>query len=77
MLQAQGSVLQPESDPLARMAHLMSYNSDEGAKSSVLRINSLESSAKDTNSWQIFPPSLYGKLALSPAQMMMLSDFNA
>ncbi len=77
MLQAQGSVLQPESDPLARMAHLMSYNGDEGAKSSVLRINSLESSAKDTNSWQIFPPSLYGKLALSPAQMMMLSDFNA
>ena len=77
MLQAQSSVLQPDTDPLARMAHLMSYNGDEGAKSSVLRISSVENTARDTNSWQIFPPSLYGKLALSPAQMMMLSDFNA
>ena len=76
MLQAQSARLEPDIDPLARMASLMSYNGDEPGyqkSSSVLRL----SDAASRDSWQIFPPSLYGKLSLSPAQMMMLSDFNA
>ncbi len=77
MLQTQSSIFEPQTDPLARMAHLMAYNGDEGQNSSVLRISRVENSPSNPNTWQIFPPSLYGKLALSPAQMMMLSDFNA
>jgi len=60
-------------DPFTRIAGLMGGE----ANPSLLRLTgeaNAESAAKD---WQIFPPSLYGKLALSPAQMMMLDDFTA
>ncbi len=59
-----------DEDPLARLASLM----DPGKKAdSLLRI----ASAEPQDKWQIFPPSLYGNLSLSPAQMMLLTDFNA
>ena len=63
-------------DPFSRIASVMGT----GMNASLLRITG-DASAPNTDSgivnWQIFPPSLYNKLALSPAQMMMLSDFTA
>jgi len=82
----QNTQLQDVQDPFTRLAALiggdysatsfaarnMAANQDHNP--SVLRIGD---SAKEGSGWQIFPPSLYNRLALSPAQMMMLSDFNA
>lgn len=59
-----------DNDPLARLATLM----DSGNRTdSMLRI----AGNTEQKSWEIFPPSLYGNLSLSPAQMMLLTDFNA
>lgn len=63
-----------QEDPLARLAALMGPAGTTKSPSSMLRIADTSSGVRD---WQIFPPSLYGNLSLSPAQMMMLSDFNA
>jgi hypothetical protein len=61
-------------DPFARLAALMANND---TPSSMMRIATGNAGADTQNNWQIFPPTLYGKLSLSPAQMMMLSSFNA
>jgi len=58
------------SDPLARITALMDTMQ---AQESVLRITETNPS----ENFRVFPSSLYNKLALSPAQMMMLSDFTA
>lgn len=83
----QNTPLQDAQDPFTRLAALMGgANSgaamaaqDMAFNDSVLRVNgdSRSSDQKDGAGWQIFPPSLYSRLSLSPAQMMMLSDFNA
>src|SRR5690606_38466980 len=59
----------PADNPLDRLAAIMS----SFAPSSTLRT---EGNDADT-AWQVFPPSLYSRLSLTPAQMMMLDDFNA
>ncbi len=76
---AQADTLTTE-DPFARLATLMgadnvfaSYSASNTA--SMLRMNDSAGTRTGNNDWQISPPSLYNKLALSPAQMMMLSDF--
>ncbi len=84
---AQNTPLQDVQDPFTRLAALMGgANSgaamaaqDMAFNDSILRVNgnSRSSDQKDGTGWQIFPPSLYSRLTLSPAQMMMLSDFNA
>ncbi len=60
-------------DPLSRITGLMDVLQAQDRQSSLLRITDAGSS----DNLQIFPPSHYNKLALSPAQMMMLSDFSA
>lgn len=83
---AQNTQLQDVQDPFTRLSALIGgkYNATSFSartmanNESVLRIgNSSGDSSKDGSGWQIIPPSLYNRLALSPAQMMMLSDFNA
>lgn len=65
-----------DEDPFLRLATFMNYENSMASKRNFARIAGQE--AADTqNTWQIFPPSLYSKLALSPAQMMMLDDFKA
>lgn len=66
-----------DEDPLARLAALMGPTGTTSSPASILRIADASSSTSAVRDWQIFPPSLYGNLSLSPAQMMMLSDFNA
>jgi len=61
-----------DNDPFSRIASLLG----SGANGSLLRITGDQSDQAAKN-WQVFPPSLYNKLALSPAQMMMLDDFTA
>lgn len=60
-------------DPFTRIAGLMGADSN----ASILRISGEANRDSAPKDWQIFPPTLYGKLALSPAQMMMLDDFTA
>ena len=60
-------------DPFSRIADLMNMNTN----SSLLRITGEANVESADKNMQIFPPSLYNKLALSPAQMMMLDDFTA
>jgi hypothetical protein len=60
-------------DPFTRIAGLMGADSN----ASILRISGEANPDSALRDWQIFPPSLYGKLALSPAQLMMLDDFTA
>jgi hypothetical protein len=60
-------------DPFSRIADLMNV----GGNSSLLRITGAANTESHDKNMQIFPPSLYNKLALSPAQMMMLDDFTA
>lgn len=72
--QAQKAIATDE-DPFARLAGLMGLESTSPS-SSLARISGTNFS-QNKNSWQIFPPNLYDKLALSPAQLMMLSDFSA
>ncbi len=60
-------------DPFSRIADLMNI----GTNSSLLRITGEANAESPDKNMQIFPPSLYNKLALSPAQMMMLDDFTA
>lgn len=60
-------------DPFTRIAGLMGADSN----ASILRISGEANRDSAIKDWQIFPPGLYGKLALSPAQMMMLDDFTA
>lgn len=73
---ARMAAVRMEDDPFSRLAALMNTNPMPVATNSgtMLRIANTQSAQKD---WQIFPPSLYGNLSLSPAQMMLLSDFNA
>jgi hypothetical protein len=65
-------------DPFARLSNVMSVMGLESSSpsASMLRIAGTNSQRNDAG-WQIFPSNLYNKLALSPAQMMMLIDFNA
>ncbi len=60
-------------DPLARLTSLMDVLNAQDKQASLLRI----AGSQSADNVEIFPPSLYGKLSLSPAQMMMLSDFTA
>lgn len=60
-------------DPLARLTNLMDVLNAQDKQASLLRI----ASSQPADNVEIFPPSLYGKLSLSSAQMMMLSDFTA
>ncbi len=60
-------------DPFSRIADLMNM----GSGGSLLRITGDANVESSDKNMQIFPPSLYNKLALSPAQMMMLDDFTA
>lgn len=64
-----------DENPFARLSGLMGLE-NSSPSASMLRIAGVNSSRNDNN-WQIFPPTMYNKLGLSPAQMMMLSDFNA
>jgi len=83
----QNTPLQDVQDPFTRLAALMGgmgsataqAAQDVAYNNSVLRLNNNTSpeDTKDGAGWQIFPPSLYSRLTLSPAQMMLLSDFNA
>jgi hypothetical protein len=60
--------------PFSRLAALMGQSDSN----SMMRIatNNRAPQALENN-WQILPPSMYNRLSLSPAQMMMLSSFNA
>lgn len=60
-------------DPFSRIADLMNVGPDN----SLLRISGEAKTESPDKNMQIFPPSLYNKLALSPAQMMLLDDFTA
>lgn len=66
-----------DEDPLARLAALMGPAGTMNSPASMLRIPDASSTPSAVRDWQIFPPSLYSNLSLSPAQMMMLSDFSA
>lgn len=80
---------QTSEDPLARLASLLGTQQNN---QSLLRITQdpMEAQAVAAQSWakqdaveathglwQAFPSSLYGNLALSDAQMMLLNDFSA
>ena len=67
----------PGEDSLSRLSSLIEVMQARSAQDSLLRMASTEGGAQKANELRILPPSLYGKLALSPAQMMMLSDFTA
>jgi len=71
----------PMEDPFIRLSTLMQGIQMQHTQS-MLRIMGDAGEEKQTQSpqsfetsLQIVPPSMYGKLSLSPAQMMMLSDF--
>jgi hypothetical protein len=64
-------------DSLSRLSSLLEVMQAQGAQNSLLRLTSSEDGAGSSDDLRILPPSLYGKLALSPAQMMLLSDFSA
>lgn len=72
--QAQAQI-RAEDDPFARMANLMGLESSSPS-ASMMRIAG-SPAAQNQNTWQIFPPTMYGQLSLSPAQLLMLSDFKA
>lgn len=61
-----------DDNPLARMASLML-----GQNSGDLLRFAAGGTESTANNLQILPPSMYGRLSLSAAQMMLLSDFNA
>lgn len=72
-----------EDDPFTRLAALMNSGNILRANSFAAPSESLSpwrlsdsSNGGRTNGWQILPPSHYGRLSLSPAQLMMLSDFS-
>lgn len=68
---AQKAPVYMDNDPLARLASLM----DTGRRAdSLLRVSG---SGEEQKNWEVFPPSLYSRLSLSQAQMMMLTDFSA
>jgi hypothetical protein len=77
--------VQTEDDPFTRLAALMNTNNAYRANNfaaagndSLLRLSSAQNDGSNNgNDWQIIPPTLYNRLSLSPAQLMMLSDFNA
>ncbi|PZQ44191.1 MAG: flagellar biosynthesis protein FlgJ [Micavibrio aeruginosavorus] len=79
---AQAVAVQTEEDPFTRLASLMSTTNSYKARNyntnndSVLRLSSADNGSS-RDGWQILPPSRYNSLSLSPAQMMMLSSFNA
>lgn len=77
------TVQQVEDDPFTRLAALMSGNNALKANNfaanrddSILRLASAKGASNDSG-WQMIPPTMYNRLSLSPAQLMMLSDFNA
>lgn len=61
-------------DPLARLATLMGPANSNGRSSMMRLADAGNTPSKD---WKVFPPSLYSNLSLSPAQMMLLTDFDA
>lgn len=64
-------------DPFQRLAALMGTGNTMPQTSSMMRLGANDSAIASGKDWEIFPPSLYGRLSLSPAQMMMLTDFSA
>lgn len=73
---AQAPVLAAAEDPFERLATLMGTMPSAG--DSLLRLSSSSNTAQEQDkNWQIFPPSLYSNLSLTPAQMMLLTDFSA
>lgn len=63
-------------DPLARLATLMSAIPAQNP-ASILRTGNESRPEYAAGNWQIFPSNMYSNLSLSPAQMMLLTDFNA
>jgi len=83
--QAANQIYTNDESPFIRLASLMNTGTAMRAQStlsSMMRFNGAGDADKtqtqtaQNGNWQILPPSLYGKLSLSPAQMMLLSDFN-
>lgn len=72
-----------EEDPFTRMAALLGGDNVLRANNfaatrdngSMLRMANGSSSRDSGSGWQIMPPSHYNRLSLSPAQLMMLSDW--
>ncbi len=64
-------------DPFQRLAALMGTGNAMPQASPMLRLGANDSAIASGKDWEIFPPSLYGRLSLSPAQMMLLTDFSA
>ncbi len=64
-------------DPFERLATLMGTRPTMARPESMLRLGTNTAENNASQDWQIFPPSLYGRLSLSPAQMMLLTDFSA
>lgn len=64
-------------DPFQRLAALMGTGNATPQASPTLRLGANDSAIASGKDWEIFPPSLYGRLSLSPAQMMLLTDFSA
>ncbi|PZO87519.1 MAG: hypothetical protein DI626_03805 [Micavibrio aeruginosavorus] len=74
VLRQQAAMRIDQDDALARLSSLMNVGKT-GFKSG--GENRTANSGQISGEWQIFPSSLYGNLSLSPAQLMMLSAFNA
>lgn len=79
----QNAPAQMEDDPFTRLASLMrtdnvmrANNFSASSRDSVLRLSDARQPGAG-NDWQIIPPSLHNRLSLTPAQLMMLSDFSA
>ena len=83
MRAAAPAIVADETDPFTRLAALMNTNNAykahnfaaAGNNDSVLRMS--DASGERRDGWQIIPPTMYNRLSLSPAQLMMLSDFSA
>lgn len=83
MRAAAPAIVSDETDPFTRLTALMSTNNAYKAHNfaatrdndSVLRMANASGDRRD--GWQMIPKAEYNRLSLSPAQLMMLSDFNA
>ncbi len=74
VLRQQAAMRVDQDDALARLSSLMNVGK-AGFKS--VGETRTANAGQISGEWQIFPSSLYGNLSLSPAQLMMLSEFNA
>jgi hypothetical protein len=83
MRAAAPAIVSDKTDPFTRLTALMNTNNAYKAHNfassrnndSMLRMANASGDARD--GWQMIPKTEYNRLSLSPAQLMMLSDFNA